>query len=117
LYYNSIAFLFTFSSFGAFSPQVSGFTLNRMPALAEGSSASLPLATLLPQQFGNGKDHLVSALSSFRSNIIGTYLLLLTLHNDTDELQQSKSFGFMRDLKKNNLKIAMLSVWALPDPG
>ena len=40
-------FIFTISSLGALSPQVNGCTLNRMPAMAEGSPASLPLATLL----------------------------------------------------------------------
>jgi hypothetical protein len=42
-----IYFVFTLFSLGASRPQVSGCTLNRMPALAEGSTASLPLATLL----------------------------------------------------------------------
>jgi hypothetical protein len=62
----SYAFLFTFSLLGAPRPQVSGCTLNRMPALAEGSSASLPLATLLDFNNLAIENRLVSALSSLR---------------------------------------------------
>ena len=70
-------FLFMFFFIKGFKP--SGERLHSQPdaGVAPGDLAA-------PQQFGNGKDHLVSALCSFRSNIIRTYLL--KIDNEIAEL-------------------------------